>query len=73
MTSNQLRMIRDALGMTRKSFGDRVGLSAVLIEKIERGEWRVTDRTKYKVLSAFNMNETDVINLSDWVAKFTKE
>lgn len=62
MNAEQLRTIRNTLGMTRRQFADRVGLSAILIEKIERGEWKVTPRSKRKILAALNIDETDVIN-----------
>ncbi len=70
MTSEQLRMIRNALGMTRKQFADRAGLSAVLITKIERGEWKVTRRTAQRVKAAFGITEPDIISLVEFRKKY---
>lgn len=63
MTAEQLRLIRSLNGMTQQEFADRLNLSRPLITMIERGERRLTDATKRRVMEAFGLDAEKLAQL----------
>lgn len=71
ITSEHVRTLRGLSQLTREEFAKKVGVSAVLIAKIEYGDRYVTDRTAHKIREAFGLTTRDIAQLSKFGRKYT--
>jgi transcriptional regulator with XRE-family HTH domain len=58
MTGNELRAIRDLLGMNQRELGDALGMHEQHISKMERGERPIREVTAMAVRSLVPANAT---------------
>lgn len=56
--NERIKEIREALGLSLRSFADRLKMSNSTISLIETGQRNVTDRLIYQICQEFGVNET---------------
>jgi len=55
--NERIRKLRDALGLTQKEFGEKIGLKQNTVAVIESGKRETSDQTVLAICRAFNVNE----------------
>lgn len=55
--NERIRTLRDALGLTQKEFGEKIGLKQNTVAVIESGKRETSDQTILAICRAFNVNE----------------
>ncbi|MDH4201091.1 MAG: helix-turn-helix domain-containing protein [Spirochaetia bacterium] len=53
MTYNQLKQLRQAKGWSQQRLAFELGLSVVLVQKIEQGKRPITEKTRQRIKNLF--------------------
>ena len=55
--NERIRQIREELGLSRKEFGDKLGISQDVVNNLERGRIEIKDDRIKLICSMFNISE----------------
>lgn len=59
---NNVRILREYLGLTQKDFSKKIGVSRANLSAIERGEVRLTERVIRDICREFSVSESWLLN-----------
>ncbi|WP_054949203.1 helix-turn-helix domain-containing protein [Numidum massiliense] len=61
MTPTDVKAIRAHFGLSRREFAEKIGVSWSTVQAIETGRRRITDETRTKITSTFDLS-ADVLD-----------
>ena len=69
MDKELFRFIRISKRMTQREFAKKLGVSHALVAEIERGNRRITTRTRNKVMHSFGFSKSDISHYTEFLQK----
>jgi len=61
LSRHEIRVLRIILGLTRKQFASKVGISTDLVYAIESGRRSITKRTLFRIENRFDRKITELV------------